>query len=114
MNKKIFLLFIILISLNGSAFAYDGNKSVASAGTREAIVSVDVPFTDASICAKSDNTGTISIGGVGVVASLATRTGIPLDANDCWSPNASGRTRNLRNYYIDSTVSGDSVTFFAE
>lgn len=114
MNKKKILLLIVLISLNGTSFAYDGDKSVASAGTREAIVSADVPFTDASICAKSSNTGTIVIGGDGVVASLSTRKGIPLDANDCWSPNASGKTRNLRNYYIDSTVSGDFVTFFSE
>ncbi len=59
------------------------------------------------ITAETDNTGMIVVGGVNVRANLALRRGTPLNAGD----SATLFVDNLADVYLDSTVSGDGVTF---
>ena len=94
----------------GVAFADEGcgRKVVTTAGTAVALgtnQSVDI----ITICAETNNTGTIVVGDSGVIASLATREGIPLDAGDCYT--ITKQSNNLLKIYIDSTVNGDGVTY---
>lgn len=85
-----------------------GRKVVTTAGTR-----VQMPgqsCKQAIITAESDNTGLIVVGAVNVVATLATRVGVPL------APGESivvGLTADLSEIYLDSTVNGDGVTYVA-
>ncbi len=84
----------------------DVRAVVTTAGTR-----VDLASSTASrvvvITAETDNTGTIVVGGSTVVAVLATRRGTPLSPGDSVSINID----NLSDVKLDSTVSGDGVTF---
>ena len=57
--------------------------------------------------AETDNTGVIVIGASTVVASLATRRGIALNAGD----TIEIAIDDLADLYIDSSVNGDGVTF---
>jgi len=84
----------------------DGRKTVATAGTREALA-VSTPCKKVDITAETDNTGIIVVGGSTVVAALATRQGIPLYAGDTYSFEID----NLADIYIDTTVSGDGCTY---
>lgn len=84
----------------------DGTKTISTSGTA-------VKLTDFTTCAhvfitaKSDNSGTIVIGGSTVVAALATRRGTPLDPGDTMD----FPINDLSKIYVDSTSSGDKVTF---
>ena len=49
------------------------------------------------------------MGNSDVVAAVATRKGVPLDAGDCYSINK--KSNNLLKIYIDTTVNGDGVTY---
>lgn len=59
------------------------------------------------IQAELDNTGVIIVGGLGIVGSLPIREGIALSPGDIISIDI-GKTGAIM---IDSTVSGDGVTF---
>lgn len=84
----------------------DGRTVVTTAGTR-------VPLAASTACkkvditAETDNTGIIVVGGTTVVAALATRQGIPLNAGDTYSIEID----NLNDINLDSTVSTDGVTY---
>lgn len=83
-----------------------GRKVVTTAGTA-------VNFSGSSckeviITAETDNTGVVVVGGSGVIASLATRLGVPLNAGDSV---VIGLSDDLSELWLDSTVSGDGVTF---
>ena len=114
MKRRISLLILIAIldpSLSHAAFrSGDGRKTVASAGTAEAIVASATSFTQADICAESDNTGQIAVGST-PIATLATREGIYLDAGDCYTISVPHGYGDLSEIKIDSTVSTDGVTF---
>ena len=84
----------------------NGRKVVTTAGTA-VVLAASTPCTKVDITAETDNTGIISVGGSGVIALLATRQGVPLNAGDTYSLDIT----NLTTVYIDSTVSGDGVTF---
>jgi proteasome assembly chaperone (PAC2) family protein len=85
----------------------NGRKIVSSAGTPEALVASMTPCKEVIITAESDNTGVISVGGSGVIAALGTRTGAYLEAGDPMTLNID----DAQKIFIDSTVSGDGVTF---
>ncbi len=85
----------------------DGRKVVATAGTREALVAASSPATKVVIMAEVDNTGVIAVGGLNVVAAIATRRGIPLYASEAMTLEIS----DLNTVYLDTNVSGDGVTF---
>lgn len=85
----------------------DGRKAVTTAGTRVPLSASAVPCCWIILTALSGNTGTVVVGSSTVVASLATRRGMPLDASD--SVNLS--VTDLNAIYLDSAVDGEGVTF---
>ena len=85
----------------------DGRKVVAVAGTRERLASANTRCAKVIIMAEVDNTGYIVVGDVTVVASLATRRGIPLSAGT----SLTMYVEDLFQVYLDAEVSGDGVTF---
>jgi hypothetical protein len=86
----------------------DGRKIVTTAGTREQLSSSSTSTLNVVIQAELDNTGVVVVGGITVVAALATRRGIGLEAGDSISLNVS----DLSLIWLDSMVSGDGVTYF--
>lgn len=85
----------------------DGRKVVAAAGTAEALSSSSIRCRHVDVTAETDNTGLVVTGGSTVVAALATRRGTPLNAGDTHTLYEV----DLSEVFIDSTVSGDGVTF---
>jgi len=85
----------------------DGRKVVTTAGTREQLVASSTPCKWVILIAKTDNTGTIVVGGSTVVAALATRQGTPLDAGDSVRLDID----DLYDIYLDATVNGEGVTY---
>ncbi len=87
----------------------DGRKIVTTAGTRVALAS-STACKEVVITAETDNTGVVAVGAAAtVIAALATRTGVPLNAGD----SVVLQIDNLADVGLDSTVSGDGVTFVA-
>jgi len=85
----------------------DGRQVVTTAGTR--VKFADVPCERVDITALSSNTGIVVIGAVTCVAAAGTRRGTPLVANQAYSIEID----NLNKLYIDSTVSGEGVSYTA-
>ncbi len=86
-----------------------GRKVVTTAATRETLVASTTPAKWVIITAETDNTGVIAVGAVTVVATVLTRVGIPLLAGD----SITLPVDDLLDVYLDSTVSGDGVTYIA-
>lgn len=84
-----------------------GRATVASAGTANRVTTTSTDITEVILTAETDNTGIIAVGGAGVIAALATRTGTPLLAGE----SIVLAEDNLTNIWIDSTVTGDGVTY---
>ena len=84
----------------------DGRKTVTTAATAVALATTKI-VDYIIITAETDNTGVIAVGASTVVATVLTRRGIPLLAGD--SVTLEGV--DLADVYLDSTVSGDGVTF---
>ena len=94
---------------SSNATMTDGRKVVTTAGTRVALAS-STACKEVVITAELDNTGVVAVGAAAtVVAALATRTGVPLNAGD----SIVLQIDNLADVGLDSTVSGDGVTFVA-
>ena len=85
----------------------DGRKTVASAGTRERLVSVNTPCKQVTITALYGNTNEIVIGDVTVVASAGTRRGTPLPAGATMTLDV----EDVFILYIDAVTTGDGVSF---
>jgi hypothetical protein len=83
----------------------DSRKVVTTAGSRVQLASL--ACKEVILTAETDNTGIVVVGGSTVVAALATRTGVPLSAGDSFS----FAIDNTSDIYLDSTVSGDGVTY---
>ncbi len=86
-----------------------GRKVVTTAATRDTLVASTTPAKWVIITAETDNTGVIAVGAVTVVAAVLTRVGIPLLAGD----SITLPVDDLLDVYLDSTVSGDGVTYIA-
>lgn len=84
----------------------NGRKIVTTAGTAVSLAS-STACKWVQVQAETDNTGVIVAGGSGVVASLSTRSGVALYAG----VSQTLLCDDLADIYIDSTVSGDGVTF---
>lgn len=85
-----------------------GRKTVTSAGTAERLVSTVSSTSWILIQAESDNTGLIAVGNSSVKAATTQQTnGIILSARESVTLPLSDN----REIYIDSTVSGDGVTY---
>jgi len=83
----------------------DNRAVVTTAGT--AVQLPALPVRTVALTAETDNTGVIVIGASTVVAALATRRGLPLSAGD----TATFVVSDLSELWMDSTVSGDGVTW---
>ncbi len=59
------------------------------------------------IQAQTDNTGAVAVGGSGVLATVATGTGVLLYAGD----SIALEIDNLNDVYFDVTISGDGVRY---
>ena len=87
----------------------DGRTVVTTAGTRVALAS-STACKEVIITAETDNTGIVVVGAAAtVIAAIATRRGVPLSAGD----SIVLQSDNLADVGLDSTVSGDGVTFMA-
>ena len=87
----------------------DDRKIVTTAGMRVALAS-STACKEVVITAETDNTGIVVVGAAAtVVAAIATRRGVPLAAGD----SIVLQIDNLADIGLDSTVSGDGVTFVA-
>ena len=87
----------------------DGRTVVTTATTRVPLAS-STACKEVIITAETDNTGIVVVGAAAtVVAALATRRGIPLNAGD----SIVLQTDNLADIGLDSTVSTDGVTYVA-
>ena len=84
----------------------DGVKTVTTAGTDVALAA-STACKRVTIQAQTDNTGLIAVGGTGVDATVATGTGIILNAGDVFELDID----DLADVFIDSTVSGEGVRF---
>lgn len=90
------------------------NKTVASAGTPEAIgTDADGSIVEIDIMALEGNTGDVYVGYSGVDASA--KVGIVLHPGDAWSQDDDESKirlagRKLSEIYIDSDTSSDGVT----
>jgi hypothetical protein len=84
-----------------------GVKTVAVAGTDEALVASATYCRWVIIQAQTDNTGVIAVGEAGVDAAVAAGTGVALEAGD----SITLPIKNLALVFIDATVSGDGVRF---
>lgn len=114
MKKFLILIALLAISTNAYCLSGSGRKTVAVSGTAEAISASSQKFNLLSICAETDNTGTIAVGGSTAIAALATRVGIPLTAGLCYKIDFALRNAgsgNLTEVFIDATTSGDGVTY---
>lgn len=102
-----------------------GIETCASAGTKVQFETSDMFVREIVITANSANTGIIVIGDVNVVASAATRRGHPLNPDGVVVFKGHGHSDhggrgddaqfrfNLKDFYIDSVVSGEEVSWFA-
>lgn len=107
MRVLIGILFLVGFATSAYAEDLDGRTTVTTAGTA---VSVGAGrYDELTICAEADNTGVIAVG-VSPIASLSTRQGVYLNAEDCWTTSRSG---DLRTVKIDSTVNGDGVNYYS-
>lgn len=95
-----------LPSYNAFGTIGDGRKVVTTAGTAVALATTTA-IKRVYIQAETDNTGVIVVGASTVVASLATRRGVALNAGDTLTLDID----DIADVFIDSTVNGDGVTF---
>lgn len=85
----------------------DGRKVVASAGTRERLVSSNTRCEKVEITALEGNSDVIVVGDVTCVAALATRRGTPLVPGQTMTLYV----QDLYTLYLDSMVSGEGVSY---
>lgn len=107
MRVLIGVLFLVGFATSAYAEDLDGRTTVTTAGTAVSLGSGR--FDELTVCAEADNTGVIAVG-VSPIASLSTRQGVYLNAEDCWTTSRSG---DLRTVKIDSTVNGEGVNFYS-
>lgn len=95
-------------AVTGASSIGDGTATLTTAGT--AVQLSSQACSKVFIQAHESNTGTIVVGGSTVVAALAGRRGKTLFATQGdWF-----YVSNMNLLYIDSTVSGDKITFYYE
>ena len=93
-----------LYTTHGITGGADGVTTDDTSGT---VLGGDVTCKKVDIQAQTDNTGVIAVGFTGVDATVATGTGILLNAGDIYSLEIN----NLNLMYIQSSVSGEGVRF---
>jgi hypothetical protein len=86
----------------------NGRTVTVSANVALALASSTV-VKEVIITAELDNTGVVVVGGSGVVSTLASRTGVPLNAGD----SVTFQITNLNAISLAAVVAGDGVTYVA-
>jgi len=114
-EKQMKGLMMALTNMGGQKEApngglYSGRKVVASAGTAVQLQTTKERCENITITAESDNTGFIAVGDSSVVAAEGTQQGASLTPLG----SITVKVGDLSKIYIDSTVSGDGVTFAYE
>ncbi len=84
----------------------DGRKTVATAGTAEALAA-STPAKVVFITAETDNTNPVTVGGSTVVGAEATRRGTPLYPGETITLLCD----DLADIYVDAITNGEGVTF---
>lgn len=84
-----------------------GRKTVTTAGTAVQLPGADVGQVE--VQALFANTGKIAVGGSGVSAVAGSEAGILLSAGQTQTVDVS----DLKEVWIDATVSGEGVTYLA-
>lgn len=85
----------------------DGRFTIGTAGIRVQITTANTPCFSITFTTDSANTGIVCAGGSTVVATSATRTGLPLNSGD----TAIIEIDNLNKLWLDSTVSGEGGSY---
>lgn len=88
----------------------DGRKTITVAGTREQLSSSSIPAKKVVIQALQTNTGMISVGGLTVVAASGVERGYIIPPFN----SITIMVTNLNLIYLDSTVSGEGVSYIYE
>lgn len=88
---------------------FEGQKTVSSGGTAEAIAS-STEVSRVNIQALSGNSGAVYVGGSGVVNGASTQEGLRLTAGEAtgWFP-----AKNLSDVYVDADTNDDGVGYMA-
>ncbi len=108
MKTRILLLVLFVSALLAQVTPSNALKTVTTAGTAVRLTASSTVVRWATVQALSTNTGTVCVGGSGVVAS--TRSGTCLTAGLA-APlfNMPGFPYDLSLWFVDSTVSGEGV-----
>ncbi len=86
-----------------------GSKTVTAAGTAEALAASGI-YNQISIVAKDNNTGFVYVGG----SDVASTTNRGMSSGDTLNITPRpGKTLDLAKIYIDVSVSGEGVDFYA-
>lgn len=93
------------------AATYSNSKTVAAAGTRVTLLPTSTCAISYVVTAKIANAGTIYLGGPTVSASGVVGTPLTAGQSVGWLPQGSNCTYDLSLIYVDTTSSGDGVTF---
>ena len=98
---------------SGGVFVSD-SKTVTTAGTAEALAATNfLLWTGVTIVAKDNNTGRIYVGGT-ISSTVASTTNRGLGPGDTLTITPSrGHSINLSETYIDASVSGEGVDYYA-
>lgn len=104
------LLVDALTELGGHSTVGDGTQTVTTAGTRVQLSATSVSCKRLIIQAMDNNSGTIVVGGSTCAAAVGSRQGLALYS----SQSAVFLVDNLNLLYIDSTESGDKVSYYYE
>lgn len=94
-----------VVSITLPTAIYNGQTSVTTAGTGVALASSQAILSGVTIKAKSTNTGFIYVGN----SSVSSSNGFRLSAGDTIFVEVA----NLSTVYIDSSVSGEGVSYIA-
>ena len=85
------------------------DKTVAAAGTAEAISATAQRVRSVTIVAKDNNTGRVYVGG----ADVASTVNRGLQAGDVLTHTSASGWLDLADVYVDADVSGEGVDYYA-
>jgi hypothetical protein len=85
-----------------------GDKTVTAAGTAEALATTQ-RVRSVTLVAKDNNTGRVFVGG----ADVASSTNRGLLAGDVLTHSTASGWLNLADIYVDASVSGEGVDYYA-
>lgn len=100
--------FFTIKAIEGYQSFGSGRQTVTSAGTRVQLSSTSVKCREVTVMSETDNTGLIAVGDSSVVAAEGSQRGIILLSG---GSSVVLKINDLNMIYIDSSVSGDGVTY---